>query len=114
MTHGIGTHGLTHPGDTAGTDMADGTIHGITDIPDGMTLGITTALGDGMTLGITATLTTADGMEAGTRIGDITTITMYTPVLLSTIGMVQEHTPVRTRSSRAGYLHVAASVLHQE
>lgn len=68
IVHGTGIHGHTRHGDIAdGTTRSicqDGTIHGTTDTPDGMTHGIT----DGI-----ITIIIADGTEDGILIGDIST-----------------------------------------
>lgn len=94
------------------TDMPDGMTHGITDIQDGMTRG-TTDMPGGMTHGTaTCTRIIADGMAAGTHIGDIITIITSMWYRQINTDILLGHILVQTKYLQAGCRHVEESA-HQ-
>lgn len=76
MTHGTGTHGLTHHGDTTAGMIRSiqevGMTLGITEDSAGMTHGTTVDTVDGITHGTIIII--QDGMGDSVHTGDITTI----------------------------------------
>lgn len=120
-THGIHslgvsiTHGSITDGMTRGTGE-DGTIHGTGTVgttrgtgEDGMTHGIREDTGDGITI------TTADGMEAGTHTGD-TTMALYSTEAATTAvtdGMDRDIRPKELQGLQALPHHRKAGHLQQ-